>query len=658
MYDVNLNESFYLGSATSTKPHWWSGEPIWNTVVKHNKYAMTYFWPGSDVEINGMRPTDYRNYSSSHPYSLRVDTALQWLNGSVNGLTPDLVVLYFSKVDEAGHEGGPHSLEVNEALETVDDAILQLMDGLYRLHLHTCVNIMIVSDHGMSDMSCDRSILVGNYLSGEVMNKTYMYTGSAGRISNKYYADSKYNYYELAPDQQVSIANITNTLSCVTPYMAVYDKQYLPRQFHYINNIRIDDVQLIVVDTYMTEKTEPWCPIRGYHGWDARYDSMKALFIGYGPTFRQRSAVPSFENIELYNLMAYLVNVTSAANNGTAGRLNNLLHTPPPELDDSILAVPYQHVQFPGDSLEYELRINATVTGCPCSLTNNGSLLLSYDDRLNTTESDWNMLQLRHVPHGLPLYVNTSTASPSQYLLHHGDFVSAYSNEMLMPLWTAANITASSKTNFPEASVNCSRVDVRLNANQAQPTCNSYLSKANLLPTYLFPPHWSQDFDSSTEAQLLTNVVPMSSHFQTVVWQFMLQYIQNVTVKYPGEQIYVVMGPVFDYDADGLKDTNLTLARLAVAGGSDIPVPSHYFVLLLKCLNVTSCIQQDYDALSFIVPQWQTPGSSNCLNTVQFLHMNAARIRDIELLTGLQFLSESASQRAVQIRTVVAEKLW
>jgi len=34
-------------------PQWWQGEPIWNTLVNQSKAAMTYFWPGSDVLIQG-----------------------------------------------------------------------------------------------------------------------------------------------------------------------------------------------------------------------------------------------------------------------------------------------------------------------------------------------------------------------------------------------------------------------------------------------------------------------------------------------------------------------------------------------------------------------------------------------------------------------------
>jgi len=42
-----------------------------------------------------------------------VEKALEWLkDGSVDGKLPDLVSLYFSEVDEAGHRSGHRSQDV------------------------------------------------------------------------------------------------------------------------------------------------------------------------------------------------------------------------------------------------------------------------------------------------------------------------------------------------------------------------------------------------------------------------------------------------------------------------------------------------------------------------------------------------------------------
>ena len=42
----------------------------------------------------------------------------------------------------------------------------------------------------------------------------------------------------------------------------------------------------------------------------------------------------------------------------------------------------------------------------------------------------------------------------------------------------------------------------------------------------------------------------------------------------------------------------------------------------------------------------------------QFLMQNVVRIRDIELLTGLEFLSESGDLEAIRTRVLIPDVLW
>lgn len=53
----------------------------------------------------------------------------------------------------------------------------------------------------MSDISCSRTVLVSDYLSDAVLNKTYVYPGAAGRISNKYRRSGN-NYFHIPPEEQ------------------------------------------------------------------------------------------------------------------------------------------------------------------------------------------------------------------------------------------------------------------------------------------------------------------------------------------------------------------------------------------------------------------------------------------------------------------------
>ena len=60
------------------------------------------------------------------------------------------MTLYFSQPDSFGHEYGPESSEIIFALTEVDGVIRLLMRELKKRNISDCVNIIIVSDHGMA----------------------------------------------------------------------------------------------------------------------------------------------------------------------------------------------------------------------------------------------------------------------------------------------------------------------------------------------------------------------------------------------------------------------------------------------------------------------------------------------------------------------------
>jgi len=61
-----------------------------------------------------------------------------------------------------------------------------------------------------------------------------------------------------------------------------------------------------------------------------------------------------------------------------------------------------------------------------------------YNARLNFTVEQQRALVADHVTHGLPVY---DSGQVPAYLLHHTHFVSAYSEQLKQPAWTAANVS-------------------------------------------------------------------------------------------------------------------------------------------------------------------------------------------------------------------------
>ncbi|NWY53072.1 ENPP3 phosphodiesterase, partial [Chionis minor] len=128
------------------------------------------------------------------------------------------------------------------------------------------------------------------------------------------------------------------------------------------------------------------------------------------------------------------------------------------------------------------------------------------------------------------------------------------------------------------------------------------------------------------------------------------EYFHTVLLqKYARERngVNVISGPVFDYNYDGHFDT---LDEIKVhVNNTKIPVPTHYFVVLTSCKNRSytplNC-SGSLDALSFIIPH-RPDNTESCAENKppsewveERIQAHSARVRDVELLTGLDFYQE------------------
>lgn len=80
----------------------------------------------------------------------KVDRVLGWLDLPPN-LSPRLLTMYIGDVDTAGHNGGAFSTGVRSALEHVDLGMKKLVGGIAERGLTDKVNLVVVSDHGMTN---------------------------------------------------------------------------------------------------------------------------------------------------------------------------------------------------------------------------------------------------------------------------------------------------------------------------------------------------------------------------------------------------------------------------------------------------------------------------------------------------------------------------
>ncbi|KAM6083859.1 ectonucleotide pyrophosphatase/phosphodiesterase family member 1 isoform 3-T3 [Theristicus caerulescens] len=551
MYDPKRNASFTLKSEEKFNPQWYQGQPIWLTAMYQGLKAGTFFWPGSDVAVNGTFPNLYEKYNSSIPFEERVVTVLRWLQ-LPEDKRPHFYTLYLEEPDSSGHKFGPVSSGVIMALQRVDNIVGMLMDGLKQMNLHKCLNIIFISDHGMEAGSCRKTAYLNTYLDN--VQDFIVVPGPAARLRPNNVPDEYFSFnYE----------GIVRNLTCMEPNQPfkAYMKQLLPKRFHYSYNDRIEPLHFYLDSQWQLARKplEIKSCTGGFHGSDNRFPSMQAIFIGFGPGFKFRNQVDPFENIEVYNLMC--VKKTEK------------------------LTLPY---------------------GRP------------------------RVLQKRQ----------------NYCLLYHYRYVSGYSKDYRMSLWSAYTVNKDDRwVSATEDTSSCLHKDVRISFNHNQ-TCLFYNNHPRLTYGFLSPPNFMTDAKKPHYDALLTsNIVPMYPAFK-VLWNY---FHQSLLPEYAAARngVNVVSGPVFDYDSDGLYDTPEKVKRHP--SNSEVPVPTHFFIVLTSCKNTSETpleCEGSLDALSFIVPHREdnsescADGKSESMWVEERMKFHTARIRDIELLTGLSFYQD------------------
>ena len=312
MYDPEMEARYSMGNRDAVEnPEWYLGEPIWNTVEKAGKRAGTMFWIGSEAPIQDMRPTHWKSYDGSIANEARIDTVLKWLTREKEPV--DLGTLYFSFVDSQGHRYGPDSEEVIESIKQADELVGYLMEKLEQLDNDRSVNLMIVSDHGMIEVSPSKKVILDNYID---VNKIEVISYSPALMFNVKEGAVKSDIY--------------SSLKAGEQNYRIYSKEDIPERFHLKNNIRTPDFLMIAEEGY-TINSDEYFKSRGEeypsgaHGFDNANIKMDALFIAHGPAFKNKFTMGRIENIHLYEVMAKILNVHPAPNDGDFNTVKEML---------------------------------------------------------------------------------------------------------------------------------------------------------------------------------------------------------------------------------------------------------------------------------------------------------------------------------------------
>lgn len=276
---------------------WYGGEPIWVTAERQGMVSASFFWPGSEAAIGGVRPTFWKPYSDSVPNDSLVDRVLQWLQLAPER-RPHLVTAYIHDVDDAGHRVGPDDARVGDAIREADRAIGRLLDGIASLPFAARVNLIVVSDHGMAAYGPETFVALDT-----LIDTTAIRIADAGPNANLFVA---------GPPARARA--VRDSINSRLRHGRAYLRADVPARLHYRDNPRVGDL-VIVMEEHYTVGLLAQAPraAGGTHGWDPDLASMHGIFLAAGPGVRGGQTIPAFRNVHIYPLLADLLGLAPAA---------------------------------------------------------------------------------------------------------------------------------------------------------------------------------------------------------------------------------------------------------------------------------------------------------------------------------------------------------
>ena len=296
-YDPARQAWYRLADAKTVRDgSWYGGEPIWVTAERRGVRTGIYFWPGSEAAIEGVRPRLLANYDGTVANAARVNGVSAWLR-KPGGERPHLVLLYFSEVDDTTHLYGPDAPQTALAVASVDRALQQLLDSIAAMPFADSVNLVLVSDHGMTRVRADKGIPVSDLLAGGGVDTTRMLVSDNGPTLSLWFGTDT---------SRTGAAHRVLDRSLVHAH--AYLRSETPLAWHLRDNPRAGDLLVVADEGFILQRRASDKPSSlGVHGYDPALPDMQGIFIAAGPDVRPLGVVAPFENVDVYPFLAALL---------------------------------------------------------------------------------------------------------------------------------------------------------------------------------------------------------------------------------------------------------------------------------------------------------------------------------------------------------------
>lgn len=291
-FENNQGEIYKLSDSLAVRnPKWYHGEAFWETAKRNNIKTASYFWPGSELTDANRRPDYYKAYNHNEPHQNKIDGIIKWLQ-LPQSERPHFITLYFHDTDSQGHKYGTIGREIDSTIAVMDSLIGVLRRRIESIGMKDSINLIILSDHGMTDVSENRKIDLKELLSG---------------------FDCKVNDISalsmIKPNNPNDLQNIYNKLKSSENKYKVYLKEDMPEYFNFKDNPYIFPIVLVADIGWSFKYRESNYKPKAEHGFDNNHIDMHGIFFAVGNKFKQNYRIGTLSNLEIYPLLCEIFGI-------------------------------------------------------------------------------------------------------------------------------------------------------------------------------------------------------------------------------------------------------------------------------------------------------------------------------------------------------------
>lgn len=292
---------------SAASPAWWGTVPLWNTAVRQWRRAAVANVPGGCTTIDGFETSFCVPPKQAGKFEDSVTLVLDKL------LTEPyftLGVVHTDSLRRAAEEHGAASKEALSELRALDARLQRLDRILLDRGARNKVNILVISDGGLTDTRKMEPVSVDAFLP-EGIPVTVAGDGAACLV---YMAESDAR----------GAAELAKNVTGARPYL----RGALPPLWRLEHPQRAPDLLLVAEPGFYLENTRVLSveAAGGYDDTAGGTPDMRGALMGRGPGFRAGVTVPQVNAVDVYPMMAHLIDVTPQVHSGQLDNLSDMVN--------------------------------------------------------------------------------------------------------------------------------------------------------------------------------------------------------------------------------------------------------------------------------------------------------------------------------------------